>query len=219
MWELKMKKFEVLPVFPSVISAVKINEDVQYFWDFVKKIDYVASTSDDSVSIYVSKDMQLLESQKQLKNIIINYFCEFKNNILKLETTDFNITTSWAIRTDSGGHCQYHCHRNSYYSGVLYNKKTNDPNSGNLLFNDFGIKGDPFLINEPTEWNMLNSKKITIEPDDNLLIFFPSVLYHRISKFTGPDSRYSLAFNFFPTGKIGAGDSTVDFNLLKEKNN
>jgi uncharacterized protein (TIGR02466 family) len=210
-----MINFEILPIFPSVIAAIKIDENIEYFWNSVKKLEYCKSNSDDSYLMHVSKDMRILDSDDILKNIIINYFYKFKNNILKLETTEFDITTSWVTKTDPEGYCQYHCHRNSYYSGVLYNKKTNKPDSGDLMFNDFGIKQDTIMINEPVEWNILNSNKISVEPDDNLLIFFPSRLYHKINKYTGLEPRYSLAFNIFPLGKIGNGDSTVDFNLMK----
>ena len=112
-------------------------------------------------------------------------------------------------KTEPGGFCQYHRHKNSYYSGVLYHNKTNSIDSGNLMFTDDGIKLESMLLNDPTEWNILNSRRMIIEPDSNLLVFFPSILRHRISKYTGTDNRYSLAFNLYPVGKIGDGDSSV----------
>jgi hypothetical protein len=77
-----------------------------------------------------------------------------------------------------------------------------------------GIKEETILVNDPTEWNILNSRRLIIEPEKNLLVFFPSVLRHRVSKYSGKDNRYSLAFNLFPTGKIGNGDSSIDFDNL-----
>lgn len=210
-----MADFEVLPVFPSVISAVKIDTELADFWKTAESLDFFRSDADDTHLVYSSRNMKILDSSIDLKIKLLDYFYEFKNKILKLETTDFDITTSWITKTEPGGFCQYHCHRNSYYSGVLYNSKTNSLDSGNLLFTDSGVKEETILVNEPTEWNILNSRRIIIEPDENLLVFFPSAIRHRISKYTGNENRYSLAFNLFPIGKIGNGDSSVDFNLLK----
>jgi uncharacterized protein (TIGR02466 family) len=209
--------FEILPVFPSVISAVKISEDLTEFWNTVQTVDFFRSNADDTHLVYSSKNMNILNDHKEIKRLLINYFYEFKNKILRLESTDFDITTSWITKTETGGFCQYHCHRNSYYSGVLYNDDTDHRDSGNLLFTDSGVKEESILINEPLEWNILNSKRIVIEPEKNLLILFPSNLRHRISKYTGKNIRYSLAFNLFPIGKIGNGDSTLDLNLLRMK--
>jgi uncharacterized protein (TIGR02466 family) len=209
-----MQKFEVLPVFPSVIGAVRISSDISELWQDIENLDFFKSNSDDTHLVSISRNMHILDTLPNVKKVILDHFYEFKNQILKFEKTNFNITTSWITKTEPNGFCQYHCHRNSYYSGVLYNSKTNDTEGGNLLFTDSGVKEETILINEPTEWNILNSKRITIEPDKNLLVFFPSMLRHRIDKYSGINDRYSLAFNLFPIGKIGNGDSTVDFDSL-----
>lgn len=214
---MNAKSFEIIPVFPSVISAVRVSADISALWKTIENLEYFESTADDTHLVYSSKNMQILDTLPNVKTIILEYFYEFKNSILKLQNTDFNVTTSWVTKTEPGGFCQYHCHRNSYYSGVLYQSRTDRADSGNLLFTDSGVKEETILINEPTEWNILNSRRITVEPEENLLVFFPSMLRHRISKYSGTENRYSLAFNLFPIGKIGNGDSTVDFNNLNRQ--
>jgi hypothetical protein len=171
-----MPEFEVLPVFPSVVSATKIVEDISALWNLSDSIEYNLSDADDTQSVYASKNLHLLETLPNIKKIILDYFYSFKNTVLKLDTTNFEITTSWMTKTEPNGFCQYHRHRNSYYSGVLYSSKTNSIDSGNLMFTDDGIKQDSMLINTPSEWNILNSNRIVIEPDANLMIFFPSAL-------------------------------------------
>lgn len=209
-----MPEFEILPVFPSVISATRLESNLTEFWKNIENLEFFPSTADDTHLVFSSRNMKILESYLELKKILLDTFYDFKNQTLKLHTTDFDITTSWITKTDPEGFCQYHCHRNSYYSGVLYNSKTNQPDSGNLLFTDVGIKEETILINQPTEWNILNSRRIVIEPDENLLVFFPSSLRHRISRYTGLTPRYSLAFNIFPIGNLGNGDSFLDLNNL-----
>tara|TARA_B110000503_G_C7167937_1_gene422796 strand:+ start:1723 stop:2355 length:633 start_codon:yes stop_codon:yes gene_type:complete len=205
--------FEILPIFPSVISANKVSEDLSVLWKTVDSLEFFSSNVDDTYLLYTSSNMKILDSVQDIKEILLNYFYEFKDTVLNLSTTDFDITTSWITKTEPGGFCQYHCHRNSYYSGVLYQDKTNSLGSGELLFTDVGIKNETILINDPTEWNLLNSRRIIIEPEENLLVFFPSTLRHRISKYTGTDTRYSLAFNLFPIGKLGSGDSTLNMRI------
>jgi uncharacterized protein (TIGR02466 family) len=209
-----MPEFEVLPVFPSVVSATKIVEDISALWNLSDSIEYNLSDADDTQSVYASKNLHLLETLPDIKKIILDYFYSFKNTVLKLDTTNFEITTSWMTKTEPNGFCQYHRHRNSYYSGVLYSSKTNSIDSGNLMFTDDGIKQDSMLINTPSEWNILNSNRIVIEPDANLMIFFPSALRHRISRYTGTENRYSLAFNLFPVGNLGKGDSSIKLELI-----
>lgn len=209
-----MPEFEVLPVFPSVVSATKIVEDISALWNLSDSIEYNLSDADDTQSVYASKNLHLLETLPDIKKIILDYFYSFKNTVLKLDTTNFEITTSWMTKTEPNGFCQYHRHRNSYYSGVLYSSKTNSTDSGNLMFTDDGIKQDSMLINTPSEWNILNSNRIVIEPDANLMIFFPSALRHRISRYTGTENRYSLAFNLFPVGNLGKGDSSIKLELI-----
>jgi uncharacterized protein (TIGR02466 family) len=209
-----MPEFEVLPVFPSVVSATKIVEDISALWNLSDSIEYNLSDADDTQSVYASKNLHLLETLPDIKKIILDYFYSFKNTVLKLDATNFEITTSWMTKTEPNGFCQYHRHRNSYYSGVLYSSKTNSIDSGNLMFTDDGIKQDSMLINTPSEWNILNSNRIVIEPDANLMIFFPSALRHRISRYTGTENRYSLAFNLFPVGNLGKGDSSIKLELI-----
>jgi len=202
-----------MPVFPSVMAAATVSHNLSPLWNKLNEMIFFPSTADDTHSMYSSKDMLILDSIPEIKKILLAYFYDFKNNILKLENTDFEITTSWITKTAPGGFCQYHSHKNAYYSAVLYQDKTNDVNSGNLLFTDIGIKEQTILINDPSEWNMLNSRRITIEPDKNLLIFFPSNLRHRINKNTGTTDRFSLAFNLFPKGILGTGDSSINLKL------
>jgi uncharacterized protein (TIGR02466 family) len=205
--------FEIVPVFPSIIATVHVSEDMSTLWNEIENLDFFQSnTEEDAHLTYSTKNMQILDTLPDVKKIMLDYFYKFKNDTLKLQNTDFNITTSWMTKTETGGFCQYHCHKNSYYSAVLY-KNDNIDGSGNLVITDDGIKGESILVNDPTELNVLTSKRIVIQPEKNLLVFFPSILRHRISKYSGKDARYSLAFNLFPTGKIGIGDSSVNFKI------
>lgn len=199
--------YQIIPAFPSVIGATHIKEDISKIWNDVDNIKFSPNDSADSLG-YVSEKMRLLNDYPEIKHILLNEFYNFKNNCLQLTTTEFNMTTSWMTKTPPNGFCQHHHHKNSYYSAVLYQKPSNDENSGNLVFVRPTLS--TFLPNNPVEYNIFNSDVITIEPDTNLIIFFPSHLYHRITKYTGDDNRYSIAFNLFPVGTLKHGDSSVE---------
>ena len=102
-----MHKFEILPVFPSVISAVQVSEDISTLWEGIENLDFFRSDADDTHLVYSSKNMQILDTVPAVRKLMLNYFYEFKDRVLKLQKTDFNITTSWITKTEPGGFCCY----------------------------------------------------------------------------------------------------------------
>ena len=160
---------------------------------------------------YVSKTKNILENKKLLflKKIILQEFYTFKNNVLKYTKNDFEITTSWIALSNKKQKSNLHNHQNCMYSGILY-LQTNE-NSGDIVFdnlnsfNNFKLQCDSY--------NMYNSKSWKIKPVNNMLIFFPSEIYHQILENNSDIERYSLAFNLIPIGKLGYEDSDSYTNL------
>jgi len=201
--------FSILPIFPSTVCAANISDDLSGL-EKIKDFDYEIITSDESYNSFKTEDNQLLSKFPKEKAILLSYFNKFKNDILELRDNEFGIASSWATRVDTNGFCQYHDHRNSYYSGVLYLDSVKD--GGEIQFQN-PLPSSVFLLN-PTEWNSFNFEVFHLNPEKNLLILFPSYLKHRINKYLGSTSRYSLAFNIVPIGKFGRGDSTVNYQLI-----
>jgi uncharacterized protein (TIGR02466 family) len=199
--------FETFPLFPCVISATVLREDVSWINDIIKQLDFHSIAHYDSNLSFASNDVNFLNQHPDAKRIILETFNNFKNTELRLDTTNFDITTSWATKTLTNGHSHSHSHRNSYYSGVLYLDDYAD--GGHLLFENYGVRPDTFMVNEPSEWNLYNIESFEVRPEKNLIVFFPSYLRHRVTTYTGIKDRYSLAFNFLPRGTIGYGDSCV----------
>jgi hypothetical protein len=65
------------------------------------------------------------------------------------------------------------------------------------------------MLNEPSEYNLYNSSSWEITPKKNLMIIFPSYLFHKVNTHISNENRYSLAFNLFPKGNIGKNDSSL----------
>ena len=55
---------------------------------------------------------------------------------------------------------------------------------------------------------MLSATSWSIKPEVKKMILFPSYLEHAILEHNEDTIRYSLAFNLYPVGEYGIGDST-----------
>ena len=106
---------------------------------------------------------------------------------------EFIITQMWLNCYIPDDFLDIHTHPNSIYSGVYYIGDNLDhgtmflkPTAGN----QFEIKAK--IMNEYT------ADSITIEPDKDLLIVFPSFLQHRAIKNTNHQNRYTISFNCLP---------------------
>lgn len=201
-------KPNVYPVFSSPITVFMVEEDYSELQNLKVKYRYNKSREVGSSKSYSTSDKYVLESFPEIKKIFTKYFSDFKNSILGLETTEFRMTTSWGTKTDKNGFCQFHNHKNSVYSAVFY---YDDINSGNLEFLSPTINLETVQLNQSSSTNFLFSKTFYVEPQKGLLVIFPSYLMHRVCENKSSNTRYSLAMNFFPTGMIGDGDSSIIF--------
>lgn len=103
-------------------------------------------------------------------------FYKYSYDILHY-SNKFKITTSWFTKSEKNQSSNYHNHSNSMFSGILY-IQTNK-SSGNISFqnfNDSRYKLDSF------KYNIYNSTEYTFQPQDGLLILFPSEVHHKILK-------------------------------------
>jgi len=106
---------------------------------------------------------------------------------------EFIITQMWLNCYVKDDLLDLHTHPNSIYSGVFYigdNLKHGTvflkPTTGSQL--DIKVK----TMNEYT------SDTANIEPDNNLLVIFPSFLQHRAVRNEQESSRYTISFNTLP---------------------
>lgn len=201
----------VYPLFSSVVFANILNYDTEEDFEKLKKEKFFDVNNGHDISkSFSSVSKNVLKNFPSLKKNILNEFYNFKDNILQLTTTDFDISTSWMTKTLTGGYCQFHSHKNCYYSGVLY---FDTYSTGDLVFKRLSTMGS-IKTNDPKEWNIYNYDNFFIKPQKNLIVFFPNYLEHKINLYSNNENRFSLAFNFFPCGKIGSGDSAVNIKLI-----
>lgn len=204
--------FTIIPSFSSPIAISNldvVNDDkMKNILKDISKLKFISNSSDyigEQSTSETSYDRYILNNYPDLKNKITEKLFLYKDNFLMLSTTNFQMTTSWAVRAKKGAYSQLHSHTNSYISGVLY--LNGDSNTGDI---EFETPIYEQIMPIPTEHNLLSAKTWSIKPQKNLLIFFPSYLRHRIKKHKSNETRYSIAFNFIPYGTYGTGDSKVN---------
>jgi uncharacterized protein (TIGR02466 family) len=200
-----MNTFDVLPLFPSVVGLGFLDGNTSAVYERLKRVDYHTMDGNNTKS-YASKSLSILDDELELKKLVMDAFTNFKNRVLRLETTDFEITTSWMTMTKPNGYSQFHFHKNSYYSAVVYFEEHKD---GHLIFDDSHSSQQSIQPNDPVEYNLYNLESFYCTPKENLIVIFPSYLRHKVDTYTGNTNRYSLAVNFFPTGVFGKGDSSM----------
>lgn len=201
--------FEVLPLFSSPVGIIDITNDLSELNRIISDYDFVRTNQVGSKDTYVTTTLKILDNFPYTEDVLIGYFNSYKNNVLRLEDTNFRLTTSWGTKTDPKGFSQFHKHKNCVYSGILYFEDVED---GKLEF-CFDNLPEQILLNKPSEWNVYNSKSWFITPRKNMIVFFPSYLSHRVTVNESSKPRYSLAFNMFPEGFIGTGDSSIDIKI------
>lgn len=204
---------KVLLFFAKPIYLTNINFDYNKVVLLIEKINFQSSGSKNQKYLNVENISQASEIKDTLKNkkfyflkkLIMIEFNKFKKEYLKYEN-NFKITTSWFTKTLPNQTSNYHNHKNCMFSGILYIQA--NENSGGINFINYN-NNSSFQIN-CKEYNQYNAADYTIFPKNGLLIFFPSEIHHKILKNNSNNIRYSLAFNFFPTGYLGDGDSSIN---------
>ena len=195
----------ILPLFPKVCALYNLEEDISEL-NQLKTFKYRSAEPNNLVQS--TEDISVLNHFPKVKSILINKFYDFKDNVLKMTSTNFKISTSWGTKVEPRGRSYSHNHRNSYYSGILY---WEDFDGARLEFEDYNNHG---LMVMPEEWNEYNYHQFHINTVKNSLFLFPSELYHRITTNMSDQTRYSLAFNLWPVGKLGNSDSSVYVDIM-----
>lgn len=179
----------------------------------VSQIDEPRQSSKQTNKMASKKALYVLNQPKfkKLKTLIMKEIQQFTKNEMKYDA-NFEITTSWFTETNEHESSQFHNHNNSFLSGVLYLQV--NPDSGSIVFEDFTDKR--FMIRS-TEYNQYNAQQFAINPQNGLIIMFPSEVWHQVNTNKSKEKRYSLAFNVIPTGVFGdvTSDSQVNIKLIK----
>lgn len=196
------------PAFFAPIFCIDVNEDFSFLQQLQTEIKFRKIFKDGENNSYGSENLNVLEVFPKEKNTLMDYFNFIKDNFFHYKNTEFKMTTSWITKTPYMGYSNVHTHANSFMSGVFYYDEYEKETSP-IIFERFNFPSSNFQITSE-QTNELTCSNYTIFPNKNLLVLFPSYLYHRIGFNNSKKDRYSLAFNIIPQGKFGMDDSALE---------
>ena len=173
--------------------------------DLLTGVDFVTTKPDVKNEVSMSSSLDVLSNIEFLKDKILDVFETYKNKFLKLNNTNFKITTSWFTQSKETQTNSFHKHSNNDFSIVYY---FGNLNNVKITFEDFNPGHNRELV--PTEEFDYNVVSKTFEMKNNDLIIFPSEVYHKIESFKGYDIRKSLALNLTAVNEFGFGDSKIN---------
>jgi uncharacterized protein (TIGR02466 family) len=209
---------KLYPIFSSNLVECKFDENdsvIDQLVNLSKNSEYIDSKQHGSNGSTATVDKKILNGHPKIKECLLKYFQKVNDSAFYYPC-EFAITTSWFTRVTKGAFSQFHSHRNSLFSGVLYFGDYPEENTHGPIEFESPCSELPSHYVVPKIWNIHNCYSWSVYPRKNMLLFFPSYLRHRIGKHNDDTVRYSLAFNIVPIGEYGEGDSFYDtkwFNL------
>jgi uncharacterized protein (TIGR02466 family) len=205
------KEYNVVPLFSSPVFNTDIEPIPENVLKFMSEIPYERMFIGNgwySYDKYVLNKSELSWLKTQIMDALNIYV---RNVLCVTDNITFEMTNSWVVKHDKGDWGQSHIHTNCVLSGVVYLDV--DEKSGDIVFNRDTIQQNLFpnaIDIEFSEWNVFNSRKWRFQPHNNQVFFFPSSLLHSIEPNESENIRTSLAFNFFPKGKLGAKEFELE---------
>ena len=141
--------------------------------------------------IYKHKDFlitnQFINTQINSINNYISQYQLRKNHEWNVTGLWFNINPKYSLNN-------LHTHCNCDFSAVYYIQVPK--NSGNIIFeNPNAVMLHQGFYQNEFNYNEFNSNSYEIQPQDNMLILFPSYLPHRVEQNLSDKDRISLSFN------------------------
>ena len=118
--------------------------------------------------------------------------CDPAHPFLSRRSASMRFTGSWSVRLARGGHHVAHSHANGWISSAFYARLPNlapdhGPHEGCI---QFGAPPDAMGLNLPP--------RRIVQPEEGLLVLFPSYMWHGTVPFYSGDVRMTAAFDIVP---------------------
>lgn len=193
-------------LFPTPVMSEKLERDLTD--EELKFVNEVRSDLHQNHGNWTSNNSDILGSSRMsdLKEFFIKTIHKYFNEIIStINEVDPYITVSWLNFTDKNGFHHRHVHSNSIISGVFYIQVSETDKIFFEKDKTSGIYFDPKIL------NMFNASSWWLPAKKNMLLLFPSDLYHSVRNNESDEQRISLSFNVFVRGKLG---NRIDLTYL-----
>lgn len=199
---------KIFNIFPTAISVCE-DIDPKFSQEEKLTINNCLNDTFKNTGNKTSHETYLLEKLPYLKSILLDKIKHHYYEVLKHDNeSEIYITQSWINLAKKGDYHHTHNHPNSILSGVFYLRTVD--NDAIILDNSFRA---PQIRPSLKEFNEFNSTIYTQNVKDNMLIIFPSNLYHSVPTVKKDQIRISLAFNTFVKGKIGDSKNLAELYI------
>jgi uncharacterized protein (TIGR02466 family) len=186
-------------IFPTPIMLNNINRE--FTQEELNGVDRMRKDLYKNRGNNLSNNRYVLEEREfaDLKLIILEHVETYIQSVYKpkYKVTPY-ITQSWLSYTERGEYHHQHNHPNSFVSGVLY---INAKETEDLI--TFHKSEYEQITLETDEYNIFNCKTWFFNVKTGKIIMFPSKLSHHVANVTSNNTRISLGFNVFLSGRIG----------------
>lgn len=200
----------IYPLFPSpLVVCGKKYEFTIAEKQYISELEMI-----DNIGNLMSKNDKVLDSKElaDLKLFIDEQVFNFKKNLLKIkDQNEIYITQSWV---NSSGPNQYHArhkHPNSVISGVMFLDEDNDESLPPIRFHR---TLDMFPLQFSfDELNEFNASAREFDPEQGMLMLFPSLVEHDVDRNTSGRMRTSISFNTYVRGIVGGRKQLTEINI------
>lgn len=194
-------------LFPIPISHTFIDSIPKEVIDFSQAVEYVPWHSKENYFLSISKERQVLDVFPEFKDLRKNILAaaeEYWRTVICADySIDLKIRHSWLTRHYPGELNPGHTHTTSLFTGCTYLQTADG--CGDLIFkkdtNYLNLFPSMIDLDYHTK-NLINTKSFSITPKDNMVVFFPSHLYHETQRNNGTSTRYALNVDFWFSGKV-----------------
>ena len=201
---------QVYPLFayPLVIcgEAYRFSDTESAFFDGLEMIDNVGNS--------MSKDDHVLDHDELsgLKAFIDDKILAYKKELLRIkDDNEIYITQSWVNRAGTDEYHPRHKHPNSVISGVMYLDDNTDQSLPAICFHrSHAMFPLEFSFEELTDFNAPSRE---FEPEQGMLVLFPSLLEHDVGQNKTDRIRTSLSFNTYVRGKVGGKNQLTEVDI------
>ena len=142
--------------------------------------------------IYNPKDFK---ETNQFIHLQINNINNFLQQYSIIKNYDWNVKGIWFNINPKYSFNNLHTHSDCDFSAVYYLQVPK--NSGSIVFeNPNSVMLNHKFFQYPFNYNEINSNSYKVEPQEDMLILFPSYLPHRVQQNLSDKDRICLSFNF-----------------------
>lgn len=197
-------------LFPTPVALFKLDELNQEEENFLLNIE-TKDKNNEYLNNIASDDNYVLDKPevKNLKNNIQKCINEYKKDIMQCED-ELYITNSWVNFLKTGNRHAMHHHSNSMLSGVYFINVDKDMPNFSLQSSQTNLWP---ICWKRKKWTNENTLGEIILVEKNMLILFPSSVWHSVDVNNSPNTRVSLSFNTFLKGDIRHNFYVSDLKL------